>query len=229
MTLSDSSNFSGKTPEELGLELLHELRKSTFIINKERALALIKAGADLDITGDAKFNMDQNTALLTAAHKGHTECVELLLQRGAKVNETNRNDNSALMLAVMDRHDDCVYLLLAAGADPNVQNHNGYTALMQCTGLSFKKVEYIPLLLEAGADLDLKNHTGDTALDMARKNSWQKDALHILEAAVPVQAAQKAEKAKQAHEQFLQETDFSKGLSAPLRAAKPLVSKSPSP
>lgn len=46
-----------------------------------------------------------------AAKEGHSKIVELLLQRGARVNATNRGDDTALHLAAAHGHRDIVHMV----------------------------------------------------------------------------------------------------------------------
>jgi ankyrin repeat protein len=69
-----------------------------------------------------------DTALHSAAQRGHKEIVELLLANGADVNVTNRWGQTPLHYAVVFRHEEVVRALLNAGADPNAKMLDGSTA-----------------------------------------------------------------------------------------------------
>ncbi|MGA2093146.1 MAG: ankyrin repeat domain-containing protein [Sedimentisphaerales bacterium] len=56
------------------------------------------------------------TALLWAARAGHTEVVNLLLEKGAEVNVKDNNGKTALGMAKLRSYADIVQLLEKAGA-----------------------------------------------------------------------------------------------------------------
>ena len=68
--------------------------------------------------------------LLEAASKGHYQCLEFLINKGADVNETGPNGMTVLMCAAQNGHVDCVESLVNAGADVNGIDYNNCTVLM---------------------------------------------------------------------------------------------------
>jgi len=56
-----------------------------------------------------------NTQLLEASRDGHTQTVELLLEKGANVNVKNKYGYTALMYASMYGHTETAELLLEKG------------------------------------------------------------------------------------------------------------------
>lgn len=222
MTAAKPFNAPKKTPEDLGRVLMKALNKTTAQFNNERAVALIKAGANIHM----KHSFYENrNALIMAAYWGHTECVRLLIEAGSKLDEQDRSGNTALMHAFFNNKPDCAQLLIAAGAKLDIQNNNGYTSLMQNVGISWRE-EYISALLEAGADMDLRNNAGHTALDIAKRNKLR-PVIQILEEEVHRRVEKAAEEEKRAREEFLANTDFHKGLDKPMRAPKPIRPKPP--
>ena len=71
----------------------------------------------------------RETALMWAAHFGHTDVVKLLLDHGAKVNVKMASGETALMRAASRGHAAIVELFLANGADAHPTNRPGRTAL----------------------------------------------------------------------------------------------------
>jgi uncharacterized protein len=70
------------------------------------------------------------TALMWAAHEGHVELVQLLLDRGARIDERKHSGETALWFAAQQGHAGAAELLLQRGADPNAQDGEGVTPLM---------------------------------------------------------------------------------------------------
>jgi uncharacterized protein len=70
------------------------------------------------------------TPLIWAGLEGHLDTCRLLLQHGARVNDTDTPGRSALYWACYRDQAAVVGMLLARGADPTLTDHFGYTALM---------------------------------------------------------------------------------------------------
>lgn len=79
---------------------------------------LTQRGADTNLA-------DRNgvTPLLTAARIGFVDGAQVLIARGARVNQTNGQGETALHLAVQRRDIAMVRALIAAGADADVQDN----------------------------------------------------------------------------------------------------------
>ena len=71
----------------------------------------------------------QYTPLLEAAHNGHKDVVELLLDSGADPNQASRSGVTPLHEAAFGGHKDVVQLLLDRGADPSKTATGGRTPL----------------------------------------------------------------------------------------------------
>lgn len=128
------------------------------------------------------------TPLISAAIRGHANCVRILLQVGADPNVMDSlqftalvwaahyehvecmkiilespNMNRihfpmALMYALLSRNTDSVEMLLSAGADPRIE-YGDLTPLMYVND-----VDCLKLLLDSGADLNQQVRNGWTAL-----------------------------------------------------------------
>jgi ankyrin repeat protein len=103
------------------------------------------------------------TPLVAAATKGHTTTMQLLINKGAKVNASSKeNGITPLMFAAVNGRADAVKLLIEKGAKVNAEDNDGITALMQaCAGSHPQVVEE---LIRAGASVDATNKEGRTAL-----------------------------------------------------------------
>lgn len=94
--------------------------------------ALLKAGASLAIEklpqrmtvvvpkwSEAQAALDEKSALIYAAERGHLACVKELLAAKADVHEDDREGNNALIWAVKGGRFDCARELIAAKSDVN--------------------------------------------------------------------------------------------------------------
>ena len=85
---------------------------------------LLSGGAD----PNSRSSQGGMTPLMLAAHRGNAEIVNLLLEKGAKVNEKTDNGITALLLAAYNNHAEVVKLLLGKGSDANIRVERGNTA-----------------------------------------------------------------------------------------------------
>ena len=112
----------------------------------ELALAL---GCDSDnIT-----SIYDGTALIAAAHLGHAEVVERLVQAGAPLDHVNNLGWTAVIESIVlgdggPDHVRTLIILLDAGADPNIADHGGSTPLTLAKGRGYP--EMIRQLVAAG-------------------------------------------------------------------------------
>ena len=75
----------------------------------EEVRRLVEAGHDVN-----QRDGEKGTPLMWAAGKGHTDCVEYLLQNGAQVDLKDWDGKTALKLASQQGHDSTVKLLRTA-------------------------------------------------------------------------------------------------------------------
>uniref|UniRef100_A0A6G1SKF1 Integrin-linked protein kinase n=1 Tax=Aceria tosichella TaxID=561515 RepID=A0A6G1SKF1_9ACAR len=102
-----------------------------------------------------------------ACFAGRTNIVDMLLNRGARINATNMGDDTALHLAASHGHLECVNLLLKNKADVNAMNEHGNTPLHYACFWGHR--ECAQTLIEHGAQANLANMEGDTPLDKCHK------------------------------------------------------------
>jgi len=101
-----------------------------------------------------------------ACKEGHIKIVELLMQRGARINATNRGDDTPLHLASAHGHRDIVIMLLQHKADVNFTNEHGNTPLHYACFWGYSQIAED--LIKHGALVSIANKDGATPLDKAR-------------------------------------------------------------
>ncbi len=106
--------------------LIHAVLKG----DAEQAATLVERGADIDLKGNCAPGSEEATPLIWASKLGYAAVVDLLLSRGALVDEKDYYGMTALMRAVMGCHYEVISLLLERGADVNVPAMSGESALM---------------------------------------------------------------------------------------------------
>jgi ankyrin repeat protein len=116
-----------------------------------------------------------DTAIHVAAAASQPAIIRALVERGGRVDTTNRRGAQALHYAVdgagpaQDAVAQCetVSALIELGADPNATDKNGTTPLLRA--IRNRNAAAVEALLERGADFRATNKRGSTALQLA---SW---------------------------------------------------------
>jgi uncharacterized protein len=114
--------------------------------------------------------------LMIAALKGHTEMARKLIARGADVNKPGW---TPLHYAATNGHLAIMNMLLEEHAFIDAESPNGTTPLMMAA--HYGTPEAVKLLLEAGADVAMKNQLGLTAVDFAHRAN-RRDAAELIAA-----------------------------------------------
>ena len=131
--------------------------------------ARVRALAAGDPAAVGQRSPDGWPPLHLAAHFGHGDAVDALLEAKADVHarSTNGEGNMALHAALAGKSGArIVSRLLARGADVNARAAGGHTALHEA---AFRgNLELTALLLAHGADATARNDEGQTPLDVAQ-------------------------------------------------------------
>jgi ankyrin repeat protein len=123
-------------------------------------------------------SVKDESPLMIAALRGHTELVRKLIARGADVNKTGW---TPLHYAATGGHAAIVELLLENHAYIDAESPNKTTPLMMAA--HYGTGPTVKLLLEAGADPLARNELGLTAIDFAHRAS-RTEAAEMISAAV---------------------------------------------
>jgi ankyrin repeat protein len=121
------------------------------VANNEEALrALLAAGASAKLT-TSRYD---GTALIAAAHLGHTGVVKQLIAAGAPLDHVNNLHWTALIESIVlgdggTRHTETLRALVSAGANLQLADRNGNTPLRLAKGRGYKVM--VEILEKAGA------------------------------------------------------------------------------
>lgn len=163
--------FDPNTPSPQGPQGL-------FLALREDSLKAAEALIDWPKTRVESRTADDESPLMIAALKGHTELVKKLIARGADVNKTGW---TPLHYAATHGHLAIISLLLEQHAYIDAESPNGTTPLMMAA--HYGTPEAVKLLLEQGADATLRNQLGLTAIDFAHRAS-RKEAAELIAASI---------------------------------------------
>ncbi|KAF7639854.1 hypothetical protein Mgra_00000774 [Meloidogyne graminicola] len=126
-----------------------------------------------------KKNNCEWTPLMYSAYLGHRELCQLLILKGAKVDECNERNQTALMLASSCGAVEVVRILLDFSADLNRQDQYGRSSLHYA--VKYYHTIVVQLLLERGADPNLADCNESTPVLAACENGDEKILACLLE------------------------------------------------
>ena len=120
-----------------------------------------------EMGGDVNYERDGYSLMTTAAVHHNIECMEKLLQCGAKLNVKTAEGETCLTCLARDpyHHSEELEYLITKGADVNLSNDKGETPLYFAA--EYGNVCTLRSLLLFGAQINHQNHHGETALMMA--------------------------------------------------------------
>lgn len=152
--------------------------------NPEYLRHLLEVGADPNSTYSALLGKE--CPLILAAENGRVDNVRLLLQHGAKINQTDGDGNTPLLCAILNGRVDCVQALLEAGADTTIANKKKVTPLMGAAVNG--NAACMRLLLSQGAKDSTTKKMRTTALMLAAANGSEECVRLLLESGSEVNA-----------------------------------------
>jgi len=147
------------------------LHVATFARQRDAIRALVKAGADLSLLENDRYD-----AVTIAAVADDEETLKVLLALGASAKlVTSRYDGTALIAAAHLGHDGVVRQLIAAGAPLDHVNNLHWTAAIEAVVLGNGGPRHqatLRALVDAGATLALGDRAGKTPLQLARERGY---------------------------------------------------------
>jgi len=159
-------------PNTLLLNGIYPLIAATMLDDIEIVKNLIDLGADIHV------NNLGVTALLKACANGDIPMAELLISKGADIEQKNADGANCLFMAASYGHADVIEYLIRKGSSPNAQRETGYSALMAASGRGHYDV--VNVLLNNNADPNYSAPDGATALHSASGFGWDKIAKLLL-------------------------------------------------
>ena len=128
-----------------------------------------------------------STAIVEAAYGGHTSVVEVLLNRGANMEQSDNNRrHTALLAAASEGHESTVRFLLNASASVNASDENDMTALHLVIHNGWHSLT--ELLLAKGASASTSTGNGMTPLITAASRDNAKGVELLLNAGADIEA-----------------------------------------
>jgi len=115
-------------------------------------------------------NILQKQSILGALLRKDIETAKKIIEKGADVNQKDKDGNTALIYASKNEYIDIVNALLEKGADVNQKDKDGNTALIYAS--SYGYIDIVNALLEKGVDVNQKNKDGSTALIYASISAY---------------------------------------------------------
>jgi ankyrin repeat protein len=120
-----------------------------------------------------------NTYLHLASDRGHKDIAELLIEKGANINQKVWSGNTPLHCASLYGHKEIVELLIANGATFDEENEIGETPLHFASAKGHKDI--VKLLIENGANINQENEISETPLHWASENGHNDIAELLIE------------------------------------------------
>ncbi|MDE0091806.1 MAG: ankyrin repeat domain-containing protein [Oligoflexia bacterium] len=154
---------------------LTELHMASYNGDYNKVSQLIQQGYDIH----SKTLVYKFTPFHMSIFKGHTYVADLLLSKGANINENSNFNQTPLHWAAFMGQTASVNLLIKKGADLERFSEQGWTALHSASAMG--NLDIVKLLIEAGVQKDKKTYQGQTAKELAQSNK-REDVVRYLSA-----------------------------------------------
>lgn len=138
-----------------------ELLKSCGEGNLQRVKELLDQGADINFK-EFTPKLYKIAPIARASCAGHNDVVELLLERGANIDETDNAGDTPLMIAAKYGRLSTALLLMNRGANIHHKNHKGWTPIVTASYWGYK--ELVEALIARGANMNARDNEGKTPL-----------------------------------------------------------------
>jgi hypothetical protein len=189
----------------------------------------------LDEYGAAIVGKAKGSALISRAANStfpKREILESLVSYGADINEKNEQGMTALMRCVghwAEFSEDLkgkgnldtpgvIGWLLEKGALIEEKDPSGWTAFMWAVWM--RQYKAVDMLFDNGANVTVVSNEGETALDVAKRLGIDKETAHV-----EILFKKQGERLAREHAQWLEDTDFSRGVRRPIPVSGPLGPK----
>ncbi len=107
-----------------------------------------------------------NSSLILAANNGHLNCVRILIEHGADIDDRSNNGKTSLLWASHWGHDEVTRYLVKKGANLHIADKDGLTVLMNAIMKGHEPI--VRFLVDHGANVTALNIFNGTALSMAK-------------------------------------------------------------
>lgn len=126
----------------------------------------INSGADINFKREIWME-GKKTPIIFAWEKGHLKIVKYLIDKGANIDDKNKNGRTPLMLAIEGGNFNYLNYLAKNDADNNQSYHNEETPLTLDIQFEKEKFDVISYLVKKGANVNQEDYNGDTPLTIA--------------------------------------------------------------
>ena len=151
---------------------------NTEMIRRLLSTNMLDINCDCELFDPQEPALDyKSTPLYEAANNGHTDVVQLLLDRGGHPDISHAYGYTPLQVAAQMGFKEVVQLLIVGGANPNKADEDKNTPLHEAAREGHKDV--VQILLDEGADINVEDEDGDTPFSLAFAED-HKDAEQLL-------------------------------------------------
>ena len=158
------TNDEEKTYSETKWWLATSIRTAAVMGRIDIVELLINAGTSSGFIYK-QLGRDGRTPLSYAAEKGHTEIVNLLIDEGANIKDSDKDGRTPLSYAAEEGHTEIVNRLIEAGVNIKYGDKDGRTSLLYAVEKGHTVIAQ--KLIEEGADVNTKDEDGMTILSYA--------------------------------------------------------------